>query len=824
MVDDQGKPVADVLVVFYVAPRVSGKEYQAEARARTDAGGQFRMKLPPLGSGVAHNFLAYRPGSAITAKSLLLRPYRLVLRKPEPRTIQIVGSDGRPIAGARIAPLIVHVFNGDTAEIPESMASPLAVTTGPDGRATFHYLAARDQLVAVRVAADPIGTQDVLLVERPGQSAVEPVITIKLKKTSRLAGRIVDSAGQPVAGQVVEIWSRGGGWLRPNSVELRGGPLKTTADGHFQTPDNLLVGSTYRVAVRAPGKDPILSDWIAIDEAPRTLLPMQLRSLRTIGGRVIDRQGKPAANVEVFQSGDGPEQTTTQTGSDGRFSLSGFRQGPVFVFARGVGFRFQGQLIKEGESEVTVELTRGTERPARAMRMLPELIPREESRAMARRLVEPVWKVVVEKGADRTKYETLKALANADPAGVLEKLESAKFLNKIWEFRIQTAVAEALADTDPEEAGSVAESIADPAQRARALFGVVDALPAAQRARELALLDRAALHARAAPDAAERLWGIGGAAERFDELGEVEKAKSLFAEGLRLANQMTNKTEYRRAYFAAQLAVVDAPGSLALAKELKGVRMGGSGKVVLPLRYLDPAESVQFWKDLGSVWNGTLGTYFWKLAQVDSARARRVIGKIPGIGQLPEVPVYVALAEKDRDGTASRRSLEDGLRLIDRLMQERPEQLQDRRAGSLLPVVERIDPALVPEVLWRYVAARPPFANPRMVSTYSPSALIQHLAWYDREMAAALFETSRDRIDHTEDRELVTWFSEFEAWASFDPRAAVARLEKLPVGPDVSTNDARIHVASLLGLSYEQCLRKTWPDWAILSGESRRGF
>ena len=119
------------------------------------------------------------------------------------------------------------------------------------------------------------------------------------------------------------------------------------------------------------------------------------------------------------------------------------------------------------------------------------------------------------------------------------------------------------------------------------------------------------------------------------------------------------------------------------------------------------------------------------------------------------------------------------------------------RAGSLLPVVERIDPALVPEVFWRYVASRPPFGNPRTISTYSPSDLIQHLAWYDREVAAALFEPSRDRIEHTEDRELATWFSEFEAWSSFDPRAAVARLEKVPVGPDLSSDDARIRVARL---------------------------
>ncbi len=818
VVDDQGKPVADVPVVFYVPPSVSGKEYQAEAQARTDAGGQFRMNLPSFGrmfvGGI--NFLAYRPGSAITAKSYYPRRYRLVMRKPEPRTIRIEGPDGQPIAGARITPRIFDVFSGATAEIPESMAAPLAVITGPDGRATINYLAARDQLVAVRVAAEPIGTQDFLLVERPGQSSVEPVIAIRLKKTGRLTGRVVDGASGPVADQVVEIWSRGGSWLLPNPVELRGGPLRTSAEGRFQTPDNLLVGSTYRVVVRAAGKEPIISDWIMIDEAPRALLPMRLRPLRSVGGRVVDRQGKPVANVEVFQSGDGPEQTSTRSDADGRFVLDGFRQGPVFVFARAEGFRFHGQLIREGEQKVTVELTRGTERPAREMRMLPGPIPPEESRAMVRRLVEPVWKVVVEKGNDRTKFETLRALVDADPASVMDVLESAKFLNNVWEARIRTAVVPVIADTDPEEAASIAEAVVDTDWRARALIGVVDALPAAQRARKIALLDRVALHARSAPDAVQRLWWIGEAAEQLHELGEVEKARPLFAEGLRLANEITNKKEYRRAYFAAQLAPIDPAAALAIAKEFKGARVGGSFRVVLGLRMMDqdPAEALWFWKEMHGLRSAGIRAVFARLPMGDPARAQRFFDRLRATNLRAvgwEFYAFLALGLKANDASASRRAMGEVLLGMDGLMKERPEQLQDG-SKNLLPIIERIDPALVPEVFWRYVASRPPSANPRTISVYSPTDLIRHLAWYDREVAAALFESSRHRIEHTEDRELATWYSEFEAWSSFDPRAAVARLEKIPVGADLRPNDARIRVASSLGLADKRRLQTLWPE------------
>jgi hypothetical protein len=178
VVDDEGQPVADVSVVFYVPPSVSGKEYQAEAHARTDAGGKFHMNLPSSGRMFVggRNFLAYRTGFAITAKSYSRPPHRLVMRKPVPRTIRIEGPDGQPVAGARITPRIFDVLSGATAEIPESMAAPLGVITGPDGSATINYLAAHDQLVAARVAAEPIGTQDFLLVERPGRSAVEPAI------------------------------------------------------------------------------------------------------------------------------------------------------------------------------------------------------------------------------------------------------------------------------------------------------------------------------------------------------------------------------------------------------------------------------------------------------------------------------------------------------------------------------------------------------------------------------------------------------------------------------------------------------------------------
>ena len=111
--------------------------------------------------------------------------------------------------------------------MPDTLAAPRAVTTGLDGRATLNYLAASDLLVAVRVTAESIGTHDFQLVEQPfqdvrnGQGAT---ITIRLNKTSRLAGRVRNREGQPVANQAVEVWYKVGSVLQANRVEFKNGP------------------------------------------------------------------------------------------------------------------------------------------------------------------------------------------------------------------------------------------------------------------------------------------------------------------------------------------------------------------------------------------------------------------------------------------------------------------------------------------------------------------------------------------------------------------------------------------------------------------------
>ena len=227
VVDDQGKPVANAQVDFFAPPPLEGKVDPVEVRTQTDAGGHLRLVSPPLGRTAMNgvHVWAYRPGSAVTAVPSYTPPLDLVLRKPQPRTVKLEGLDGRPVTEAIVSPRLIFVAeNNETAEMPGTLAMPLSITTGPDGQAALDYLAGGDKLVALRLTAESIGTQDLQFLEVPSRDAQAAAITIRLKPTGNLAGHVRNSAGKPVAGQTVEVWSKGGNRLPPNPVGFKNGP------------------------------------------------------------------------------------------------------------------------------------------------------------------------------------------------------------------------------------------------------------------------------------------------------------------------------------------------------------------------------------------------------------------------------------------------------------------------------------------------------------------------------------------------------------------------------------------------------------------------
>jgi hypothetical protein len=213
----------------------------------------------------------------------------------------------------------------------------------------------------------------------------------------------------------------------------------------------------------------------------------------------------------------------------------------------------------------------------------------------------------------------------------------------------------------------------------------------------------------------------------------------------------------------------------------------------------------------------------WKLATVDPARTLRVIDGWPNIDSTPDFYFYLAVGARARDESISRQAFRTALPGLDRMMEARPERFVS--VGSqLLALAEHIDPALVPEIFWRYVAARLPYGNPRARNP-DLTVRITELAWYDREVAAVLFEPIRTRMAQTQPTELATWGFEFLTWSLIDPRAAVARLETIPVAEDTSGRDrsyaARLAVGASLARSRDERWRASESEREYIFGGKR---
>ncbi len=82
LVDDQGKPVPDVQVIYFIPRPLDGTKELEEVATKTDAGGQFRL-ASPLHKRAAFRLWSYRPGSAIAMSSSYTPPLDLALRRPQ---------------------------------------------------------------------------------------------------------------------------------------------------------------------------------------------------------------------------------------------------------------------------------------------------------------------------------------------------------------------------------------------------------------------------------------------------------------------------------------------------------------------------------------------------------------------------------------------------------------------------------------------------------------------------------------------------------------------------------------------------------------------
>ncbi len=834
VVDPSGRPIAGAEVVFTAGEAPDGS-VPILATTATDAAGAFRLDRPSadrrrgfLAPGVVW---AYKAGLGLDVVDLIRvdRPdqvHRLVLEPQELRRVTIRDAEGKPIAGLKTAARLGETertgYLGVT--VPDDWNDRLTAVTDDRGVASLPGLTRRIDLRSVRMSVAVGGAQVAMLLYAEGKHEA----SLSLGRPARLAGAVRDESGAPIPGVAVEVWVRcglstGAGrsvYVIPEAVRFDTGPVRTVADGSFQTPPLLRAGSTYRLVVRSAGYAAAISDWITLRGESNAMPPLTVRRLRTLTGRVVDRQGRPITSVQVFPPGDGPSATTDAVG---RFQLGAVRSGRSILLARGEGFRFGGALIDDtNPGPVELTLNRPGEPADRMMATLPGPIPQEESRVLARRVLGPYLKRVVAKGDDAAKLWSLKILRWLDPAALLEQVQKTTFERETTADYLRGQAALAFVADDPEEAAAIAETIANAASRAGTLVNLADLTPADDRARKLALLDRAALQARAAVLSSNKLFQMGEVAERWLELGESDKARALFTEGRKLVETLPPQKRTDAGSFPAHLARVEPDAALSLIKDVGPMRWRQRiyGNIAIRLAYEHPAESEavlnQLEEPIWRIWGAP--RICRRLVRNDLPRAKRIAASLPNAPDRAYAWTFLAdgLATSDRTGAAA--ALDQALREIDGIDRRNASDVYDPNpAGSILPLVERIAPERVAEVFWRGVALTAPGDDPRSdFGRDDPlAAEVLLLCRYDRDVAMMLFEPiaayvrSRSLRDGNDIIPAVIL-----ALTLIDPKTAVEVVESLPPARTLDVNDrtnwARLTVAETLAMPPEMRWMKIW--------------
>ncbi|MBI5091944.1 MAG: carboxypeptidase regulatory-like domain-containing protein [Candidatus Hydrogenedentes bacterium] len=172
-----------------------------------------------------------------------------------------------------------------------------------------------------------------------GDQAAEPVgpltfgeedmngVEIVMEKAASISGEVTNKAGKPLENIYISAWASD-----PVSGRGNGGGASSDAKGNFKI-DGLVAGTynismqrndSYRSSQRQSDPIPVAKG----QEVTGVHLVFEDESGLTISGRVTNREGKPIKDASANAwSSRGDSQGWTQTDADGRYSISGLKEG-----------------------------------------------------------------------------------------------------------------------------------------------------------------------------------------------------------------------------------------------------------------------------------------------------------------------------------------------------------------------------------------------------------------------------------------------------------------------------------------------------------------
>jgi RNA polymerase sigma factor (sigma-70 family) len=855
-IDSQGKPLAGAHVGVSVSysPRRT-RELSRMINSVSDEQGRAtstRVDVAPGEQAQAATIWAYKPGRALAWKGLALTgespaPVRSTVEDPVNRTMTVVGHDGRPIEGARVVPRLLQIGGTrSAASIPEEWLQELGRITDEKGAVAITCVPRSMNMLTFNLVGAGIAQHTL---EVPPPEGNDKYV-IKLGRIGRLVGVVRNESGEPVVDVPVSVWVRASGTRLPavgaprgrrratrtEAIGLERKLMRTGPEGAFRTPAALLGGMSYRVSIRHEGYAPFVSEWVELDGERTAVSAIRLRALTRLNGFVRDRQGGPVAGARVFLPSHGPSTTTD---SLGHFELSGIEPEKTFVLALKAGFRFQGwpldASVTSGEMRLT--LARSNEPPEQVITPLPDPLPASELKALGARLLEQSLKSVLAGDDDFAKYMPLMSVMEFEHDRVREILNEGNIKNARIVEQLRGELAIKSAAQDATEARAEVAAVSDPRSKVHFLVRLAGALPKSAQDRKRALLGEAIVQARAMPAIPIKLSTLGPAIKELLDLGMLESARPLVAEGLKILNSRPIGNPTFASAFMDQAARLDPAEALARIQKMpnSGDRDMRYGKAAVAMATSHPAEAEKFFglieKRTGFVMYGTVVRLCRRLAEVDLPRAQRIAAGIETPGARACAWASTAIGVAAHDKAAALESLDRSLEAIDSILESGPGVEPSTNldgtdalyptdpAAVILPVVEQVAPKRLAEFFWRAVAlhARVDRDDEDRLRQSAIGAEAMLLSRYNRDAAAVLFEPMNAYIqsvvaETSRSGELTS--SVLTAKACLDPRAGVQLLELLSAvqtqSPAEGSNEARLLLAEAFSLPPELRWERLW--------------
>lgn len=591
-----------------------------------------------------------------------------------------------------------------------------------------------------------------------------------------ITGRVTDGDGRPVAGAEVRIWQKMAGQKDQTIIDQPvrfadgdgGEVMLTDADGRFETPDVVAPEAFARVFVDADGMLTARGDWIEIrpqaDPAPIQII---MRRLRTVAGRVLDREGRAIEGATVFHLGDAPEKIVTQTDREGKFRLPLVPEGRVFLFAEKPSYRFMGMLL-EDDRDALITLARIDE-SIEPLKTLPPLLRYDDEIALVREMVERAVEGA-KSGTQAEKQRALLASAEIDPVETFDRAEALGCREQPWRshlaYQCTAACIAGRGNLSWEDLRSYLELSDHHASVAHYLCDAASRMGDDERARRLEWLDEALLYARNEENAMRRASALAYVADAFAEADQLRRAAEIIAEARKDVEHLPREPRFI-AIAEVHINPRRAAEGLASLPDAKSYQRD-AGELAVRLLPENPELAEDLWRRAhereGTLTPARFDVHGWevvniadlcyRLAKVDPTRAER-LARSEAFGQTRMRGLGgVALALSETDADTARSLLASLIRdELPRLPFDEAEiprlEAPPLTAAWLLPIAERIDPQLARECFWRSLALRRP--RPRRddfndVAEEPDTELAKMLARYDREVARALLESMAARL------------------------------------------------------------------------------